>query len=367
MKSLLIYEKSDRIQTVRSFESTGGWAPSRILKYTSNIMKRIFLLTLLVSILTSACGAEPRVIPTVTRTATLTREQLIPTPRYRSSVDTPTITDATEPVATDVFSTPEFSTTEGPNPLQTVTETLEASTGSDEWMSLPVIPAINPNISEIYQKGQLLGNDPYAFSIFGDCQSRPDEFFGVYETDPAVYSSLSPDLQQTVDNFTGSFNRESPTSQDGTTPGGLLWPEWHRGDYGCSLAETPVDCELRIHRPSFVLIQIGTHFESRNTEYLRTIITQLLDAGVVPILATKADNRELDNRINRDMALLSAEFDLPLWNFWAVLTGLPDRGLYVKEGREEQGAVYLNTEASELHRTTGLIMLDSVWRVATGQ
>ena len=72
-------------------------------------------------------------------------------------------------------------------------------------------------------------------------------------------------------------------------------------------------------------------------------------------------------RQNRDMALLSAEFDLPLWNFWAVLTGLPDRGLYVKEGREEQGAVYLNTEASELHRTTGLIMLDSVWRVATGQ
>ncbi len=44
------------------------------------------------------------------------------------------------------------------------------------------------------------------------------EFFGIYETDPAVYNSLSPDLQQTVTNFTGSFNRESSTSQDGTTP-----------------------------------------------------------------------------------------------------------------------------------------------------
>lgn len=233
-------------------------------------------------------------------------------------------------------------------------------------MKLPVIPVINPSISAIYQRGQLLGNDPYAFSIFGDCQSRPAEFFGIYETDPAVYSSLSPDLQQTVDNFTGSFNRESSTSQDGTTPGGLLWVEWHRGEYGCGLSETPVQCELRTHRPSFVLIQIGTHFESRNTEYLRTIITQLLNAGVVPILATKADNRELDNRINRDMAQLSTEFDLPLWNFWAALSGLPDRGLYVMAGREEQGAVYLNTEAAELHRMTGLMMLDAVWRAATG-
>jgi hypothetical protein len=251
---------------------------------------------------------------------------------------------------------------------QNTDRTLETSTpASDEWMSLPVIPNINPNVSDIYQKGLLLGNDPRAFSIFGDCQSRPNEFFGIFETDQTVFDELPPNLQQTVSNFTGSFTRESPTSQDGTTPGGLLWTEWHRGEYGCTFIETPVDCELRIHHPSFVLIQIGTHFESRNTEYLRTIITQLLDAGVVPILATKADNRELDNRINRDMGLLASEFNLPLWNFWAALSGLPDRGLYVMDGREDQGAVYLNAEAAELHRMTGLVMLDAVWRTATGQ
>jgi hypothetical protein len=174
-------------------------------------------------------------------------------------------------------------------------------------------------------------------------------------------------LQETVQRFTGSFNRESPTSQDGTTPGALLWSQWHRGEYGCTFSETPVDCELRIHRPSFVLIQIGSHFESRNTEYLQRVINQLLDNGVVPILATKADNRELDNRINRDMALLAAEFDLPLWNFWAALSDLPDRGLYVMDGRELQGAIYLNDEAKAIHRETGLEALDIVWRVATGQ
>ena len=327
-------------------------------------MNRIFLLTVLVSILTTACGADTRIIPTVTSTPTLTLEQTIPTPRYKETIKTSTSTlEPTNTVTLAATTTPEISGTP-----ENLTGTADTSTPvSDEWMNLPIIPEVSSNLSEIYQLGISLGNNPKAFSIFGDCQSRPDEFFGIYETDDAVFDALSPDLQQTVTNFTGSFNRESPTSQDGTTPGGLLWIEWHRGEYGCTMSETPVECELRINKPSFVLIQIGTHFESRNTEYLRTIINQLLDAGVVPILATKADNSELDNRINRDMALLAAEFDLPLWNFWAAVSGLPDRGLYVMEGREEQGAIYLNPDASELHRSTGLIMLDAVWRAATGQ
>ena len=221
---------------------------------------------------------------------------------------------------------------------------------------------IDPSLQKVYEKGLELGNDPHAFSIFGDCQERPKDFFGVFETDQAVIESLSPELREAVDNFRGSFNRESPTAQDGTTPGALLWPQWHRGEYGCSFSETPVQCELRIHHPSFVIIQIGTHFESRNTEYLRKVVLQLLDAGVVPILATKADNREKDERINRDMSMLAEEYDLPLWNFWASLSDLPDRGLYVMQGREAQGPVYLNDEASVRHRTTGLEALNVVWR-----
>ncbi len=246
--------------------------------------------------------------------------------------------------------------------VTTATQTLL----SDEWKDLPVLPEPAESIREIYQLGITLGNDPNAFSIFGDCQSRPADFFGVFETDPLLMESLPDELRETVEHFNGSFNRESPTSQDGTTPGALLWDQWHRGQFGCTFAETPVDCELRNHRPSFVIIQIGTHFESRNTEYLRKIIAQLIDNGVIPILATKADNRELDDRVNRDMALLADEFNLPLWNFWASLSDLPDRGLYVMKGREEQGAVYLNEEAQEIHRITGLEALDIVWRVATG-
>jgi len=235
----------------------------------------------------------------------------------------------------------------------------------NDWKSWSVIPQVDPSIRAIYEYGQTLGNDPHAFSIFGDCQARPAEFLGVFDTDPSAMETLSPELRETVANFRGSFNRESSTAQDGTTPGALLWTQWHRGEYGCTFDETPVQCELRTHRPSFVIIQVGTHFESRNTEYLRKIITQLMDAGVVPILATKADNREKDERINRDMALLASEYDLPLWNFWAALSNLPDRGLFTRADRPLQGPIYLNEEASLRHRMTGLEALNAIWRVAT--
>jgi hypothetical protein len=237
----------------------------------------------------------------------------------------------------------------------------------DDWQNWPVIPNVSPSVREIYQKGQALGNNPRAFSIFGDCQSRPAEFLGIYETDLPTFTDLPFELRIAIEYFRGSLNRESPTAQDGTTPGSLLWAQWHRGQYGCDYTETPVACELRQHRPSFVIIQVGTHFESRNTEYLRRVVQQLIDNGVVPILATKADNREKDYRINRDMALLAAEFDLPLWNFWGALGDLPNRGLYTRPDRPLQGDIYLTEAAQEIHRRTALEALNVVWRAAQGQ
>jgi len=250
------------------------------------------------------------------------------------------------------------------------TETLSVkhqSLDPDDWKDWPVIPTVDSGLQKLYKYGLSLGNDPHSFSIFGDCQTRPQDFFGVFETDTELTASLSPELRETVAYFHGSFNRESSTAQDGTTPGALLWTQWHRGEYGCTFAETPVECELRTHRPSFVIIQVGTHFESRNTEYLRKIILQLMDAGVVPILATKADNREKDERINRDMALLASEYDLPLWNFWAAVSDLPNRGLYTRDDRPLQGDIYLTDEAEVIHRNTGLEALNAVWQMVTGE
>jgi len=318
-------------------------------------MNRILVSTLVICILTAACQAEPEPTPA----ATIPPVQFFPVPIHTPLSTAPALpwqTSTVQPVrrvAPSVTPT-TISGTPAPN--------------AAAWKDWPVIPeVIDPSLSKVYERGLRLGNDPHAFSILGDCQTRPDEFFGAFETDPLLFESLPPELQETVDYFRGSFTRESPTSQDATTPGALLWTQWHRGEFGCTFAETPVECELRTHRPSFVIIQIGTHFESRNTEYLRRIINQLLDAGVVPILATKGDNREKDERVNRDMALLAVEYDLPLWNFWAALSDLPDRGLYTRDDRPLQGPIYLNEEAALRQRMTGLAALNVVWRAVTGE
>jgi hypothetical protein len=323
-------------------------------------MKR--LVNLVFCILLAACAAEvtpkapTRPVPSPTlmpSKAVITNYQLPITAPSRTPK--PAAKPTTKPTSIIL---PALRPTSTPPPNETPFDV-------DAWKEAPVIPSVDPSIRAIYQYGQTLGNDPHAFSIFGDCQTKPGEFFGVFETDPDLVDGLPPDLQETIANFQGSFNRESPTAQDGTTPGSLLWNQWHRGEYGCSFAETPVECELRIHRPSFVIIQIGTHFESRNREYLRTVILQLMDAGVVPILATKADNREKDERINRDMWNLASEYDLPLWNFWAQVSDLPNRGLYTRDDRPLQGDIYLTDEALLRHRMTGLEALNAVWRVAT--
>jgi hypothetical protein len=310
------------------------------------------ILNLMVCIALTACASEvtpttsPQYLPSPTHTA------LAEASNYQMPITAPSRTPRPTPILLQTL-TPSATFLPDVTPFEV-----------DAWKTLPVIPDVDASIREIYEYGQSLGNDPFAFSIFGDCQTQPNEFFGVFETDPELVASLSPELRELVERFDGSFTRESSTSQDGTTPGSLLWTQWHRGDYGCTFAETPVECELRIHRPSFVIIQVGTHFESRNTEYLRRIILQVMDAGVVPILATKADNREKDERINRDMAMLALEYDLPLWNFWAAVSDLPNRGLYTRKDRPLQGDIYLTEEAAVRHRMTGLAALNAVWRVA---
>jgi hypothetical protein len=67
--------------------------------------------------------------------------------------------------------------------------------------------------------------------------------------------------------------------------------------------------------------------EQEYDKYMRRVIERLLAAGVVPIIATKADNLEGDHSINVTIAQIAYDHDIPLWNFWAAVQPLPDHGL----------------------------------------
>jgi hypothetical protein len=318
----------------------------RILPMT--LRRSISLLVLLLA----ACGSAAPPAPAATSTNT-------PEPSLTASLSpkpslTPTLTPT---LATGV-----------PTNTSTATATpLPAALNLDpaDWKNWPILPVVPEYARLIYQMGQKLGNDPHAFSVFGDCQSEPDVFMGVYETDAFAIASLPANLQETAAWFTGSFNRLSPTVKGGTTTGALLWSAWHQNKFTCTVYESPVACELRIHKPAFVIIHVGTHYENRNAVYMRTILDQLISAGVVPILATKADNRELDDRVNTAYAKLAVEYNIPFWNFWAAVDDLPNRGLYTRPDAVYQGNLYLIPEAADIHRLSALQALDVVRRAVS--
>ena len=325
-------------------------------------------ISLFILIFLTACAP---LIPAIS-TSAFTPTPLPSLTLFSSQTLSPTLQPSITSTGTDLMDPGE--TLEPPTTLPTMTSTTPTVTPLPDALSLdpldwehwPIIPIVPQRAREIYLLGQSLGNDPHAFSILGDCQSEPDFFMGVYETDPGTLALLPQDLQQTVAWFNGSFNRLSPTVRSGTTTAALLWPVWHENKYTCTIYESPLQCELRIHKPSFAIIHVGTHYESRNQTYMRSILDQLFAAGVVPILASKADNRELDDHVNSDDAQLAVEYNIPFWNFWAAVDGLPNRGLFTKPDEVFLGDIYLTDQAAAIHRLSALQALDTVWRAVAG-
>lgn len=260
---------------------------------------------------------------------------------------------------------PQLSlSTSRPTPILTATAlpveetTVVSHLPAEMWESWPILPqSVSDSLREVYRRGMANGNSSTAFSVLGDCQSEPDVFMGVYDRDPAAVQSLPANLQETVAQFQGSFDRYSPTVKGGTTEGALLWTMWNENLEGkCTAIETPLDCELRVQRPSIAFVHVGTHWETRNEHYLTIIIEKLLENGTVPIIVTKADNLELDERVNNNLARLAEKYDLPMWNFWASVQDLP------RHGFAKDTEMLLSKQAKEIHRLGALQTLDFVWR-----
>lgn len=230
------------------------------------------------------------------------------------------------------------------------------------WAEWPLLPEhINADIKGIYEQGLASGNDPHAFSVIGDCQSMPAVFMGMYDTDRYVLGEEYQYLQETIEQFQGSFGRTGIAVKDGQSVASVLTPAWADPEQ-CNVDETPLDCEFRIHKPSLVFINLGTNWKNGSAEsyesYLREIVEVCLAHKVVPILSSKGDNQEGDYSLNRAAAQAAYDYDVPFFNFWVSLRNLPGKGI---DGAREGG--YLTTEAWGVRSFTGLQALDSVWKM----
>ena len=60
----------------------------------------------------------------------------------------------------------------------------------------------------------------------------------------------------------------------------------------CNQGESPLDCELRVWRPSVVFVSMETWWSEKPAQeydkYMRRVIERILASGAVPIIATNA-------------------------------------------------------------------------------
>jgi len=232
---------------------------------------------------------------------------------------------------------------------------------AEEWMDWPIVPEVSARAREIYQAGINGGNDPHAFSKIGDCQSIPASFMGIYDMHRYSFTSDVQYLQETVDYFSGSFNRQGESVRGGFNAPAVLLPFWANAEV-CQRGETPMECENRIHNPSIVFISLEVWFEGRTPDvyenYLRKIIEYNIAQGTLPILATKADNVEGNHSINYTVAKLAREYDIPMWNFWRAVQPLPNHGL----NQSDPTGFHLNLAGWNTRSFTALQVLDAVRR-----
>jgi hypothetical protein len=234
--------------------------------------------------------------------------------------------------------------------------------------SLPVVPTLSARALAIYRQGLALGNNPRAFSKIGDGEVAAPWFTTIFDVD-ARYYALGPhaDLQPVIDYFSGSYGRHSQAARAGFNTISILNPALADPKV-CARGETPLACELRLNRPSFAIISLGTNQVYAPEVFepgLRKIIEALISQGVVPILSTKGDNLEGDYRINRIVAQLANEYDLPLWNFWLAVQPLPNHGLqpdyeHLTWAKNDFGNVWAMQHAWPVRNLTVLQTLDAM-------
>ena len=200
-----------------------------------------------------------------------------------------------------------------------------------DWRSWPIVPTLSPWLPEVYARGVEQGNDPNHFSVAGDCQNIPNAFMGLYDEKGRYYfTDADQYLQETVDYFSGSWNRDGLAIDGGFNFPAIFTPL--RADPElCEDNEAPLACEIRTYKPSFIIISMEFVYEGRTADnyeqYLRDAVDYALSQNVIPILITKADNVEGGHSINLATAQVAYDYDIPLINWWRAAQRLPNHGL----------------------------------------
>ena len=198
----------------------------------------------------------------------------------------------------------------------------------------PIVPVISDNAKLIYNAAIKAGSNPKAFSKLGDCMTENPYFLGPFSAGQFDLGEHTA-LKSVMDQFDkDSFSRKGNAAAGGFNVAGPLDSTWSDPKV-CNGGESPLACEYRTHKPSIALIMFGTN-DVNYTEpdaynfYLRSIISQTLDANILPMLSTfptRPENVEKSLLLNQIAIKVAQDYDLPLMNLNRALEPLPHHGV----------------------------------------
>ena len=248
------------------------------------------------------------------------------------------------------------------------------------------ISGISDHARQIFAQGQQMGNRANVFSKVGDSITLSPVFLspighGYYKLHD--YAALQPVIDffsaQPARGQANSFNNTSLAAKVG-------WRARAELSFGsadpavCQADEGPLACEYRLVKPSVALIMLGTNdvvsTSDANFEAdMRQVIELTIADGIVPVLSTIPPlfRTGLDGRseqLNVIIVRLAREYDIPLWDYWSALQGLPNSGMgpdgvhpnWAPAGHSADFTPQYLQYGMVVRNLTALYVLDAIWR-----
>jgi hypothetical protein len=248
------------------------------------------------------------------------------------------------------------------------------------------VSGISPHARQIFQQGQRLGNRPNVFSKVGDSITASPLFLSPIGVDQYNLRSYT-ELQGVIDFYTASNARGNDNSFYNTSLAAkvswraqsVLSPDQADSIF-CNAGETPLACEYRLVRPSVALIMLGTNDVPLTADvtfefYMRQVVQVSLDSGVIPVLSTipplfRPGLEGRAEQLNAIIVRLAREYDIPLWDYWSALQGLPNSGMasdgvhpdWAPAGHNADFAAEYMQYGTVVRNLTALYALDAIWK-----
>ena len=293
---------------------------------------------------------------------------------------------ATETAPPPATATP-LPTAPGPAPTNAPATEPQAPPTFPPPGSYSLISGVTAHAHAIFVSGQNQGNRANIFSKIGDSITANDVFltpigYGIY--DLRQYTYLGPVVaffSQSSARTANSFANVSLSAKTGWSAWQPLNPASSMDTNVCDPTERPIECEYRVVKPSIALIMLGTndvHYTpaAQYEADMRSIIEISINHGVIPVVSTIPPLHR-DWAVGRVEALngiivsLAREYDIPLWDYYSALQGLPNDGLTtdgvhpsVYSGHAADFSPDYIEAGYTVRNLLALQALDAVWRAA---